>query len=406
MTLINALPFDGIEISSETWRKFQGQVLMPMRVTQNDDGIYYSPSNNQFKVAKVNATTVSVQPGSGMAIGLPFWSESVVNLTVAAAHATYTRYDYVVMRANFIDKEARLTVLQGTPASSPAEPTLDKSAAPYYDVPLALLTITPGTGVSVVGDHREFIHGAPGLQRMVRNNGGSTMYPGYIVVWDQFSPINVLTTTTPGSVWTAGVIDSVIPPGGYGLLTEYGLGRVWLAAARGAGERVGTSATAGSANLLDYNYVAQLLESGSAGDTVRCWVDTSQLKEPVVTLTRSVQESTTLTSFSYINGMSATLSLRWGGRVQITMRGLARFEGAIGPTVQFAAAIDAQLSMGHLTGNGSTVNFPGPFSFTHIFDHIPAGNHTCGVQWRVTAGGNTGYLDGHVLPSVCQIMVL
>lgn len=394
MTLINALPFDGIEISSETWRKFQSQVLMPMRVTPNDDGIYYSPSNNQFKVAKVNATTVSVQPGSGMAIGLPFWSESVVNLTVAAAHATYTRYDYVVMRANFIDKEARLTVLQGTPAASPSWPSLDKSAAPYYDVPLALLTITPGTGVNVVNDHREFIHGAPGVQRMVRNNSGSTMYPGTIVVWDQFSPINVLTTTTPGSVWTAGVIESVIGPGGYGLLTEYGLGRVWLAAARGAGERVGTSATAGKANLIDYNYVAQLLEGGSAGNTVRCWVDTSQLRDPVITLTTSNQQ-TTLTSPAYVNDLSTTFFLRWGGHVLITTRFLAYYAGAAGGSVILRLALDGvdteAIFHTGLTSTGSPF-YPLYFSTSEIFDRVPAGQHTAGLKWSVNAGGNTGYM--------------
>ena len=406
MALINAIPFDGVAIGSSTWREFQRRHLGLFRTISSSDGLIYTPAEAGLRVAKVSATSVSVASGSGWANGVAFWSEAGKNLAVAAAHATYTRYDYVVVRVNMITKEALLTVLQGTPAASPSEPVLDKSAAPYYDVPLALLTITPGTGISVVHERREFTNGATSVLRYVHNTSSVTMRPGDIVIWSGFNPFDVTSTATAGDPKSAGVIATSIPPGGWGLMTVYGVGLVRINLTSGPGTRVATSSAALLANESPTNWIATLLESGSPGSVVRCWVDTSALMERVVTLTRGNQESTTLTSFNYINGMSANLSLRWGGAVQITMRGFAMYEGAIGHTVQFAAAIDAQESMGHLTGNGVHVNTPGPFSFTHIFDNIPAGNHTAGVKWRVSSGGNTGLLRGDVLTAVCQIRVL
>lgn len=406
MTLINAIPFDGVAIGSSTWREFQRRHLAVFRAPSASDGLIFSEAESGLRVARVNGTTVQVTSGSGWANGVAFWNESATNLAVAASHATYDRYDMVVVRVNMIDKNASLYVKQGTPAAAPVGPAIDKSGMPYYEVPLARLTVAAGQGITVVQERREFISNANGIHRYVRNDSGYYLYPGDIVKWSDFNPWNVNLTATPGDVNTAGVMATTVAPGDYGLMTVYGIGFVQLNITSGPGTRVGTSTVGRRAAETPTNWIATLLESGSPGSVVRCWVDTSALMERVVTLTRAVQESTTLTSFNYINGMSVNLSLRWGGAVQITMRGLARFDGVVGPTVQFAAAIDAQESMGHFTGNGSTVAFQGPFSFTHIFDDIPAGNHTCGVKWRVTSGGNTGYLDGHILPSVCQIAVL
>jgi len=371
-----------------------------------NDGIYYTPWTGQFKVTRASATQITVQSGAGMANGLPFWSTWTLSLPVAAAHATYTRYDMVVVRVNFIDKEARVTILQGTPAASPVGPALQKSAAPYYDVPLARLTVEPGSGVTTVSDFRDFISGASSVQRVVRNADSTTLLPGHIVAWNQFNPIDVFRTNEASSVWTAGVIETTIAPGEFGLMTEYGVGRVKINMTGGPGARFGTSTQLGFATEQPFNYVATLLESGSSGDVVRAWIDTTRLRDPMITMTRSVDEQTSLTTFNYVNGLSKTFFLRHGGRVQITMRGFAMYEGEHGGTVQFAAAIDAQQSMGHLTGNAGDLNAPGPFSFTHIFDNIAAGQHTAGVKWRVSSSGNTGYLRGDVLAAVCQILVL
>jgi len=239
----------------------------------------------------------------------------------------------------------------------------------------------------------------------VHNTSSVTMRPGDIVIWSGFNPFDVTSTATAGDPKSAGVIATSIPPDGWGLVTVYGVGLVRINLTSGPGTRVATSGAGLMANEYPTNWIATLLESGSPGSVVRCWVDTSALMERVVTLTRGNQESTTLTSFNYINGMSANLSLRWGGAVQITMRGIATYSGAVGPSVQFAAAIDAQESIGHISGNANA-DYRGFFSFTHLFDNIPAGNHTAGVKWRVSSGGNTGFLRGDIFTAICQIRVL
>ena len=111
MALINAIPFDGVAIGSSTWREFQRRHLALFRTVSSSDGLIYTPAEAGLRVAKISGTSVSVTSGSGWANGVAFWSDAAQNLAVAAAHATYTRYDTVVVRVNMITKEALPTVL-------------------------------------------------------------------------------------------------------------------------------------------------------------------------------------------------------------------------------------------------------------------------------------------------------
>ena len=412
MSLINAIPFDGISIGSDTWRAFQMGFHAPMRTAVNDDGLIYTPVDNGLKVTQRGTganMSVDVSAGGGWANGLSFWSTDTINLAIASAHATYTRLDYIVVRADFVTKEARLYVKQGVPAAAPVEPVLDKAAAPYYEVPLALITVGPAVASIVhadINDRREFINGAPAVCRMVKNTSGQTLYPGQIVAWNDWSPTEVILTTTPADPNTAGLIASIIPNNGLGLMTVQGIGLVRLAEAKGTGTRVGTSSTAGLAAENALNYIATLLESPPAvGAAGRCWVDLSQLKHPTITMVKAIREQTTLTSFFYMNDMSATFTMRRPGKVMITCRGILTQAGTT-PTCELAAAIDGQTVVCYRGSGQGYADYRGYFSFTHIFDDIYAGAHTAGLKWRVTGASMTGYLEGGVLPGYCQIEVL
>lgn len=411
MSLLNAIPFDGISIGSGAWRAFQQGFLAPMRTAVSDDGLIYSPVDNGFKVTPGAGLSVDISAGSAWANGLALWKDSSSNLVIAAAHATYTRYDYVVLRADFITKEARLVVRQGTPSAAPTEPALDKSAAPYYDVPLALVTVANGVSsiaASAISDRREFVNSAPGVMRMVKNVSGQTMYPGHIVAWNDWSPVEVIFTTTVADQNTAGVIASIIPNNGYGLMTVQGIGLIKLAANCGAGDAVGTSATAGAADVRHGpNYIARLLESGAAGAVVRCWVDTSRLQAPAITFKKTAHETTTLTSFNYVNDMSATFTMRKPGMVMLSFRGVVAATGT-SPVCELALAIDGDQEVCFRCGaaTSSTTDERNYASFSHIFANINAGSHTAGLKWRVTGGSMQGDLRGDILPAVCQIEVL
>ena len=406
-----AIPFDGVSISSTTWREFQRLFLSSMHTSAPDDGLVYAPLNDGFKVTQrgIGANmSVDVSPGQGWANGLAAWINTTTNLPIAAAHATYTRYDYVVIRADNISKTATLTVLQGTPAASPAEPVLDKSGSPYYDIPLARITVSAGVTsivAAAIDDRREFVNSAPGVTRLVKNVSGQTMYPGQIVVWNDFSPVEVIFTTTPADPNTAGVIASIIPNNSFGLLTVHGIGLVRIGEALGTGSRVGTSSTAGLAKENALNYIATLLESppvvGAAG---RCWEDLSQLKHPTITLTNSNSETTTLTSFAYVNGLSTAFTMRRPGKVMITFSGYPGSSTA-GVPVRIAAAIDGQ-TVELLNYDLGLAAYRNRMNFVHIFDSIHAGSHSAGIKWCIGAGGSTGYLNGTTLPTRCQIEVL
>lgn len=412
MTILNAIPFDGVEINSSTWRLFQQQFLAPMHASENDDGLVYLPRSGNFKVSQraVGANmSVDVASGAAWAAGLSVWSGSTYNLPISAAHASFTRYDMVCIRVDHINKEARLVVKEGTPSSSPVEPVMDKSGEPYHEVPLARVTVGPGVlqiTNADIDDRREFIGHAPGIVRWVKNVSGQTMLPGHIVVWDGFSPVDVTFSTTPADSKTAGCMATLTPHNGFGLMTVFGMGLVRMAELKGTGTRVGTSTLAGLAQESARNYIATLLDTpGAQGYAVQCWIDATRIREQTITLTRAVQETTTLTSFAYANGLSTNLFMQHAGKVMITMRGIATYSGTTGQTVQFAAAIDDQESVGYISGNGNA-DYRGFFSFTHLFDPIYAGNHTCGLKWRVTVSGGQGILHGQILPTVCQIEVL
>lgn len=395
MSLI-AFPFDGVEISSRDWRNFQTRFLTNMTSFARHSGVIYSPAVEGFKVSRVSSTRVSVTGGFAWVSGMPVFQDTGVNLDVAAAHATYTRYDYVVIRVDFLSKTATLAVKQGTPASSPAAPALDKSGSPYFEIPLALLTIAPGSGISSVGERREFISGASSMIRRVRNVSSAELRPGDIVSWDSFSPIDVKPSTTAGDKWTAGAIASVIPPGEYGLLTERGIGLVKLGENLGVNSRVAASSTSGVGRTHPVNWFATLLESGSSGSVVRAWIDTTRLVEPLITLNTSNQ-STTIASHSYINGLSDTFFLRWGGRVMFS----AWIQASVtsGGTLYFRLQLDG----GTKEMLRVSADRPGPTfqQATLIFDQVHAGQHTAGLTWAVSSGAT-----GNLPTGTVQILTL
>lgn len=413
MTILNAIPFDGVEINSSTWREFQQRFLAPLHTGENGDGLVYLPRSGDFKVSQRAAganMSVDVAGGAAWAAGLSVWGAGTTyNLPISAAHATFTRYDMVCIRADHVSKEVRLVVKEGTPSSSPVEPVMDKSGEPYHEIPLARVTVGPGVSQITnanIDDRREFIGHAPGVMRWVKNVSGQTMLPGHIVAWNGFSPIEVTFSTTPADPNTAGCMATLTPNNSFGLMTVYGAGLVRLAELKGTGTRVGTSSAAGLAQENALNWIATLLEFPNAvGYAAKCWIDLSHLKEPTITLIKNIREETTLQSFAYMNNMSATFFMRRPGKVMITCRGVLTQAGTT-PSCELAAALDAATELCYRGTSQGIADQRGYFSFTHVFDNVHSGQHTAGLKWRVTGPGMTGYLEGAVFPATLQIEVL
>ncbi len=101
---------------------------------------------------------------TGAAIVDGWFYENDDNLTVAiSTPVSDPRLDLIVIRMNFIDQEARVTVIEGTEAASPVPPALTQDDNVIWDIPLAQVTILTDATISVV-DTRVWCHTPLGKQ--------------------------------------------------------------------------------------------------------------------------------------------------------------------------------------------------------------------------------------------------
>lgn len=74
-------------------------------------------------------------------------STAVKTLPIAAAHATLARKDRVILRNDFVNNRIELDVLTGTPAASPAAPSVSQTTA-VWETSLAYVSV-PATDTSI-----------------------------------------------------------------------------------------------------------------------------------------------------------------------------------------------------------------------------------------------------------------
>jgi transposase len=204
--------------------------------------------SGDFTVTAQSTPNMSVRSASGFAFiessestthGGAYYvhNDASVTLTVAASHATLTRYDLVVLRVKDQEysgtvNEAALEVVQGTAASSPSEP-----AVPANAIVLARITVAAGATTITnanIADRRARA-GGPAIPPLTvgsvteRNNAdvareGQIIYrtdtdvwEGYRNgAWEQIAPL----PKTP----TAGTSQITTDANGYATIT-HGLGQ-------------------------------------------------------------------------------------------------------------------------------------------------------------------------------------
>ena len=100
---------------------------------------------NCLKVSASSGLALTVAPGAGLIDCHWFRARSAESVTIPAAHAVLPRFDIVAARLDLTDtaRSISLTVISGTPAESPAEPTLTRTAT-VYDLALALVYVPAG----------------------------------------------------------------------------------------------------------------------------------------------------------------------------------------------------------------------------------------------------------------------
>lgn len=124
------------------------------------DGTYDS-----LQVFTSSGAVIEVKPGSALVNGQLYTSSAAEQLTVAANASGNARIDTAVLRADYTAQTIRLVLKQGTPAASPARPSLTQSAS-LWEIPLADVAVANGFSSIVASNitdrRRSALHTAAG----------------------------------------------------------------------------------------------------------------------------------------------------------------------------------------------------------------------------------------------------
>lgn len=138
---IKAFPLNQTEYS------YNAQDVMKYYAGRNS-GVFETGDN--LKVSANGGLELRVNTGMGWlakdyVASVAFWNESVEYLMVDAGHDTYNRIDLVVVSWNFIQQEQnpKLIIRKGTPASSPAVPSLVNDSS-TIEIALARINVAKG----------------------------------------------------------------------------------------------------------------------------------------------------------------------------------------------------------------------------------------------------------------------
>lgn len=166
-------------------RKRTAAELAKAAATLTTSGIV--PIENSFLAAIVPGTmNVSLQPGEARLSGHDMISDEVETITLSMGHATYPRIDTVIVESNEDTsvRYARIIVVEGTPAASPAAPALTQTNALWQEgvcnvlVPAGATTLAGATITDIrtfcIGKHRHAISDITGLQDALNGKANSS----------------------------------------------------------------------------------------------------------------------------------------------------------------------------------------------------------------------------------------
>ena len=138
---IKAFPLNQTEYS------YNAQDVMKYYAGRNS-GVFETGDN--LKVSANGGLELRINTGMGWlakdyVASVAFWNDSVEYLMVEAGHDTYDRIDLVVVSWNFIQQEQnpKLIIRKGTPASSPAVPSLINDSS-TIEIALARINVAKG----------------------------------------------------------------------------------------------------------------------------------------------------------------------------------------------------------------------------------------------------------------------
>lgn len=148
-------PWDGILVgdaatapySSNEWAHFwtllneSGSVFPNYGVLRGSGNGTYDP----LQIIAIGSANLDMKIGAALVNGKLYETDAAVALTVAANASGNPRIDTVVLRVDYTAQTVRPVIKQGTPAVSPARPSLTQSAS-LWEMPLADIAVANGFG--------------------------------------------------------------------------------------------------------------------------------------------------------------------------------------------------------------------------------------------------------------------
>ena len=120
--------------SAEDWADYFGAII--------GNGVFPQPSDGLL-VEKYSGMRVRVLPGKAWVNGYFYTATTMAPLTLSAADGSQDRIDRVVLRWDRVNREIKLAVKAGTPASTPMGADLQRDAD-IYELCLAEVYVTAG----------------------------------------------------------------------------------------------------------------------------------------------------------------------------------------------------------------------------------------------------------------------
>lgn len=165
-------PWDGITVgdaanapySASEWAHLWAQLNEAGSLFPNY-GIIPGSGDGSYAAAAVIATgsaNIDVKIGAALVNGRLYETDAAVGLTVGSNASGNPRIDTVVLRADYTAQTIRAVIKQGTPAASPARPSLTQNTS-LWEMPLADIAVANGFSTinqSDITDRRRSVHHA------------------------------------------------------------------------------------------------------------------------------------------------------------------------------------------------------------------------------------------------------
>ena len=112
------------------------------------NGVLAKPADCFQVIAGSTGLTVTIRPGFGLINGAFAYDAAEATYELATAPTQYSRIDRVVLRCNYLERLCEIVIKTGVAAANPVAPELLQPASgDYYELGLALITVSTNQGV-------------------------------------------------------------------------------------------------------------------------------------------------------------------------------------------------------------------------------------------------------------------